>query len=178
MAKKTIQLGLDGDQAGEEEEEESEPSADDKGEEEEEEDPESKDKDTESKEEKALREKIEAEILGKIEKEKIAADLKKKDEKEKVSESMKSLADTLRSDLGEDYPNDFNNLKISPRITAMIGLKNALNKRAKMEPIKKGKSGIPKPKPKGKDKGKTSQFKATNSFKKLAENFDWIQPRE
>lgn len=174
MAKKTVQLGLDGDQAVEEGEEEPEPSADDTGEAE----PEPEETGTESKEEIALREKIEAEIMGRMEKEKAAADLKKKDDKEKVSESMKALADTLRSDLGEDYPDDFNHLKIMPRITAMIGLKNALNKRAKAEPIKKGKSGIPKPKPKGKDKTKTSQFKASNSYKERAKNFDWIQPRD
>ena len=137
-----------------------------------------KEKEEKEKKEAELRSTIEKEILAKQEKEKIAAELKKKDEKEKVSEEMKTLADTLRIDLGEDYPEAFNRMKIAGRISAMIALKTALDKRDSTAPIQKGKSGIPKPKPKGGAAPKDTQFTASTSMKERAKSFSWTRKRE
>ena len=133
-----------------------------------------KEEEKKSKEDEKLRSEIEKEILAKFEKEKTDKALKDKDKKEKVSDSMKGLADSLRVDLGDNYPEAFNRLKIADRITAMIGMKGELDKLKASAPIAKGKSSIPKPKPKEGAVPKKSRFKPSNSMKERAKKFDWI----
>ena len=135
----------------------------------------------ETKKKEKAQEELEKKIIDKykaaIEKEEAAKALQEKDEKEKVSVELKGLADTLRKELGDDYPESFNHFKIAPRIDAMIGLKNAIEKRKMTEPIQKGKSTIPKPKGEEK-KIKRTRLTKDNSYKELAKTFPWTQNYE
>ena len=174
MAKKTKQLGLDGNQAeGGDDPEEPSPDED-----EEEETPEPTEEElaaTKKKEEEIaeMRKTIEAEMTAKIAKEKAAKELAAADEKEKVPDAVKEYADVLRTQLGETYPEAFNKLKIRARTIAMLGLITMKDKLAATAPTPKGKSTIPKPSTKS-TKVK-SKFNAVNSYKEKAKKFPWKQ---
>jgi len=175
---KQKQLGLSGKKAEKEEPEESD-SSDEKPEDDRPEP--TKEELEETKKKEKAQEELEKKIIDKykaaIEKEEAAKALQEKDEKEKVSVELKGLADTLRKELGDDYPESFNHFKIAPRIDAMIGLKNAIEKRKMTEPIQKGKSTIPKPKGEEK-KIKRTRLTKDNSYKELAKSFPWTQDYE
>lgn len=174
MAKKTVQLGLDGNQAEGEEEEESSDS------DEEEKDDDSKPTDEEVAETKKkekelaeLRKTIEEEIKTEIAKKAADEALAKADEKEKVPEAVKEYADVLRKQLGEAYPDAFNSLKIRARTIAMLGLITMKGQLIEAAPTPKGKSTIPKPTTKStKKKGRLN---ATNSYKEKGATFAWNQ---
>lgn len=121
-----------------------------------------------------LRKEIEADILTDIAKKKAAKKLKEQDEKETVPESIKEYSDALRKQLGDDYPTNFNDLKIRTRTIAMLGLIEMREKTKKNIPIDKGKSTIPKPKT---EKGVSTKRKMTaaNSYKERAKGYSWMQ---
>ena len=174
MAKKTKQLGLDGNQAEEgDDPEESTPDEDeevDKPEPTEEEVAASKKKEKEIAE---LRKTIEAEINTKIAKEKAEKELAAADEKEKVPDAVKQYADVLRARLGDNYPEALNSLKIRARTIAMLALIESQEKMVKSAPTPKGESKIPKPSTKS-TKTK-SRLNATNSYKEKGKTFSWKQ---
>ena len=174
MAKKTKQLGLDGNQAVEGDEPEDSPSDEDeevdKPEPTDEEVAETKKKEKELAE---LRKTIETEIHADIAKKEAEKALAEADKKEKVPEAVKEYADVLRTRLGEVYPEAFNNLKIRARTIAMLGLIEMKDKLVKAAPTPKGKSNIPKPTTKStKKKGRLN---ATNSYKEKGATFAWNQ---
>ena len=175
MAKKTKQLGLDGNQAVEEDE----PEDSDSDEEEEDDTPKPTDEEVAASKKKEkeiaeMRKIIEAEITTKLAKEKADKALAEADEKEKVPEAVKEYADVLRTRLGDKYPEAFNNLKIRARTIAMLGLIDFEDKVVKSTPTPKGKSTVPKPTTKG-TKTKRGGLNATNSWKEKAKDFPWKQ---
>lgn len=174
MAKKTKQLGLDGNQAEGENEEESS----DSEKEQEDETPKPTDEEVaETKKKEAetaeLRKTIETEIKADIAKKEAEKALAEADGKEKVPGAVKEYADVLRTRLGDIYPEAYNNLKIRPRTIAMLGLMEMRDKILKSAPTPKGKSTIPKPTTKStKKKGRLN---ATNSYKEKGASFAWNQ---
>ena len=173
MAKKTKQLGLDGNQAGKGDDPE-EPAPDEDIIEDE--TPKPTDEEvaaTKKKEEEtaALRKTIEAEYTVQIAKETADKALAEADEKEKVPESVKGYADVLRSQLGDLYPTAYNDLKIRPRTIAMLGLIAMKDKIVAAGTTKKGSSVIPKPTPK--EAVKKKRLNASNSFKERGKLLPW-----
>ena len=173
MAKKTVQLGLDGNQAeGGDESEDSDPEEEkevDKPEEPtDEEVAETKKKEKELAE---LRKTIEAEIKTEIAKKKAEKELAEADEKEKVPEAVKQYADVLRARLGDTYPEAFNSLKIRARTIAMLAFLDYKDKVTKSAPTPKGERTIPKPTTKSTKK--KSRLNASNSYKEKGKTFAW-----